>query len=61
MSESTQQQRSRIFRVENWFRWVIDAHKLGYSDADILFVLDTVGVHEGMKRILEGESQKQSH
>ena len=57
MSESTQQQSSHIFRVDNWFRWVIDARKLGYSGADILFVLDTIGVHEEMRRILEGESQ----
>jgi hypothetical protein len=49
--------KSHIFRVENWFRWVIDPHHMGYSDADILFVLDTVGVRERMKRILEGESQ----
>lgn len=49
--------KSQIFHVDNWFRWVIDAHHIGYSDADILFVLDTIGVREEMRRVLEGESQ----
>jgi hypothetical protein len=42
-----------IFVVKNWFEWIIEAHNLGYSKADILFILDVIGVREQLKRILE--------
>lgn len=50
---------SRSFRVENWFRWVLDARDAGYSQADILFVLSTVGVLESMRAILANDEQLQ--
>lgn len=44
---------SRIFRVTNWFRWILEARDAGYSDADILFVLRTLHLLEPMRKILE--------
>ena len=44
--------KSHIFVVNNWFAWVIEAHNVGYSDADILFVLKTIGVLDEMRAAL---------
>jgi hypothetical protein len=42
----------RHFVVTNWFVWIIEAHHAGYSDADILFILKTIGVLDELRRIL---------
>jgi hypothetical protein len=49
-----------MYRVENWFQWILDAHKDGYSDADIRFVLDVSGVRDGLRRALEADAKKRS-
>lgn len=51
---------SRIFRVDNWFQWAIDAHHAGFSNADILFVLRTLDVLEPMRRTLEADAKKEA-
>jgi len=40
------------FIVSNWFAWILEARDAGFSEADILFVLKTVGVLEQMRAIL---------
>lgn len=48
------------FRVTNWFQWTIEAHHAGFSNADILFVLQTIEVLEPMRRLLEADAKKES-
>lgn len=43
------------FIVTNWFAWIIEAHKAGFSESDILFVLTTVGVLDELRAALARE------
>lgn len=44
---------SSTFRVDNVFRWVIEARDAGFSREDIQFVLKTLDWLEPMQKILE--------
>jgi hypothetical protein len=45
------------FIFTNWFAWIVEANKADFSQADILFVLRTVGVLEEMRAVLEKEKK----
>lgn len=49
---------SRPYHVLNWFQWILDAHKDGYSNADIHFVLDVLELKAGLRRALEADAKK---
>lgn len=47
------------FHVTNWYKWAIDAHHLGFTNADIRFVLATVGVLDEMRARLQKDDSEQ--
>jgi hypothetical protein len=38
------------FQVRNWFQWIIDARKMGYSNDDIRWILRTIGIWDEIER-----------
>jgi len=47
----------RRFVVNNWLVWIVEAHHAGYSDADIRWILKTVGVWERIVEIVRKEGK----
>lgn len=46
------------FHVANWFQWCLDARDAGYSQADMRWILNTVGVMDELRRAVEADNAK---
>jgi hypothetical protein len=49
---------SRKYTISNWFTWMVQAHQDGFSDADIRFVLQTVGVMEAVQAAVQADNNR---
>jgi hypothetical protein len=49
----------KYFKVDNWFAWMIEAHHEGYSDADIRWLLKTVGVWDRLVEIVKAQNREE--
>lgn len=49
---------SRSFHVTNWFAWIIEARDAGYSQADMRWILNTVGVMDELRRVVEADNAR---
>ena len=48
------------FRVTNWAVWIIEARDAGYSMADMRWILNTVGVMDELRRIVEADNERRA-
>lgn len=49
---------THIFHVTNWFQWCLDARDAGFSQADMRFILNTVGVMDAMRAALKADEKR---
>lgn len=46
----------QAFHVDNWFTFCVEARDAGYGQDDIRWILNTVGVMDEMRRIVEADA-----
>lgn len=47
----------QTFHVDNWFTFCVEARDAGYSQDDIRWILNTVGVMDELRRIVEADNR----